>query len=107
MTPDEFRRAQDEAMANGGSVPVGDLVLCDFCDEDLTTDSRSGGFMFSSMAAGPCCAAEKEKSIRGYREERFITARCPEGVSFADWVRAMRGPNAAFKVTRLHGGGAR
>lgn len=97
---DEFRRAVDEAMANGGAVPVGRLVLCDFCDADLTNDNRSGGFMFQSKAVGPCCAAEREVSIRGYGEERFIRARCPEGIAFADWVRGMRGPSAAITVTR-------
>jgi hypothetical protein len=103
---EEFRRAADEAMTNGGTVPVGDLVLCDFCDEDLTADPRSGGFIFSSSGVGPCCADRREVSIRGYGEERYITARCPEGVSFADWVRGLRGPDAALRVTKFHGGAA-
>jgi hypothetical protein len=104
MTPDEFRRAQDEAFANGGAVPVGDLVLCDIDSTDLTADTRSGGYMFGSYAVGPCCAEGHEARVRGCGEQWNIRARCPEGVSFADWVRAMRGPDAAFTVTKFHGG---
>jgi hypothetical protein len=87
-----------------GSVPIGGTVLCDACDTDLTADPRSGGYLFGSYAYGPCCAGERLVTIRGYNEEHFIRARCPEGVSFADWVRGMRGPNAAITITP---GGAR
>jgi hypothetical protein len=104
MTPDEFRRAQDEALANGGAVPAGDLVLCDIDSTDLTGDSRSGGYMFGSYAVGPCCAQAHEARVRGNGEQWNILSRCPDGVSFADWVREMRGPDAVFKVTRLRGG---
>lgn len=82
-----------------GAVPVGDTVLCDIDSTDLTADPRSGGFMFDSYAVGPCCAESYEASARGYGEEDHIRARCPEGVSFADWVRALRGPDAAITVT--------
>jgi hypothetical protein len=105
-SPDEFRTAVDEAFASGGSVPVGDLVLCDIDDTDLTADARSGGYMFGSYAVGPCCAAAHEARVRGYGEEWNIRARCPEGVPFADWVRGMRGPDAAVTVTRFRAGGA-
>lgn len=73
-----------------GVIDMGRTVLCDFCDTDLTDDDRSGGFMFSSYATGPCCAARRLESIRGYGEEHLIRSRCPEGISFADWVRSMR-----------------
>jgi len=98
---DEFRRAVDAAMLSGGTAPLGDLVLCDFCDEDLTRDPRTGGFMFGSKAVGPCCSAGSLARIKGYGEEWNIRGRCPDGVSFADWVRGMRGPGAAVKVTRI------
>ena len=75
------------------------LVLCDIDDTDLSDDTRSGGFMFGSYAVGPCCAERYLESIRGYGEEWNIRARCPEGVSFADWVRDMRGPDAAITIT--------
>lgn len=97
---DNLREAIDEVLRSGGVVPVGRVVLCDFCDEDLTEDTRSGGFLFQSKAVGPCCAEKSLVSIRGYGEERFIRGRCPEGVSFADWVRGLRGPDAAVRVSR-------
>lgn len=95
-----MRREIDQAFLSGGTVPVGRVVLCDFCDEDLTEDTRSGGFLFQSKAVGPCCAEKSLVSIRGYGEERFIRGRCPDGVSFADWVRGLRGPDAAVRVSR-------
>jgi hypothetical protein len=94
-----------EALAEGGPafIPVGRNVLCDIDDTDLTSDPRSGGFMFGSYAIGPCCAEEYERKVRSYGEEDHICGRCPEGVSFADWVRGMRGPDAAITVEPLRG----
>jgi hypothetical protein len=90
-----------EALASGepAVIPAGRDVLCDFCDEDLTADTRSGGFMFGSKAVGPCCAEKSEASIKGYGEEWNIRDRCPAAISFADWVRGMRGPDAAITIT--------
>lgn len=96
-----FSEAVSAAFAQGAAsfIPLGRTVLCDSCDKDLTDDPRSGGFLFQSKAFGPCCAERLAASIRGYGEERFIRGRCPEGVSFADWVRGMRGPDAGIRVT--------
>jgi hypothetical protein len=93
--------AMEAAMEFGipGSVPVGDTVLCDIDDTDLTADPRPGGFLFDSYAVGPCCAERYEASARGYGELDHIRARCPAWMSFADWVRAIRGPDAAITVT--------
>jgi hypothetical protein len=90
-----------EALESGGpaSIPLGDVVLCDNDDTDLTADPRSGGFLFGSYAIGPCCAEAYMENVRRYGEEDHIRARCPEGMSFADWVRAIRGPGAAITVT--------
>lgn len=97
------RETARDALAAGQDavVPLGDEVACDICDEDLTADPRSGGFLFGSYAYGPCCAMEGLARIRGYGEEWNIRAWCPAGVSFADWVRGMRGPDAA--ITIMHG----
>ena len=96
-----IHEAYAEALDRGGpaSIPLGDAVLCDACDTDLTADTRSGGYLFGSYAYGPCCAEKRLVTIRGYGEEDHIRARCPEGVSFADWVRGMRGPDAAITIT--------
>jgi len=95
-----IHKAYFDALDAGGpaEIPVGRVVLCDACDTDLTDDPRSGGYLFGTYAYGPCCADERLKSIRGYGEEWNIRARCPEGVSFADWVRDMRGPEAAIVI---------
>ena len=96
-----IQQAYAEALAAGGpaEIPLGRNVLCDIDDTDLTDDARSGGFLFGSYAVGPCCAERYLATVKGYGEERFIRARCPEGVSFADWVRGMRGPGAAITIT--------
>jgi hypothetical protein len=68
-------------------VETGDWVECDLCAKDLTNDPTSGGFMFGPKGVGPCCAARLEATARRVGEEAYITARCPEGKSFADWIR--------------------
>jgi hypothetical protein len=103
-------QAYADALASGqpAVIPLGETVLCDIDDTDLTADPRSGGYLFGSYAVGPCCAERYEVSIRGYGEEWNIRGRCPEGTSFADWVRGLRGPDAAIRVTPgLPGRGAR
>jgi hypothetical protein len=96
-----IHQAYADALDTGApaAIPVGQSVLCDFCDADLTSDTRSGGFMFGSYAVGPCCSVRREVSIRGYGEEWNIRARCPAGISFADWIRDLRGPDAAITIT--------
>jgi hypothetical protein len=96
-----IHEAYAKALAAGGpaQIPLGESVLCDFCDTDLTASNDSGGYLFGSYAVGPCCAEKRLESIRGYGEEHLIRARCPEGVSFADWVRGLRGPAAAIIIT--------
>lgn len=98
---DEIRGAYVNALASGEDavIPLGRNVACDSCDEDLTDDTRSGGYMFGSYAIGPCCVERHEARVRGYGEEWNIRARCPEGTSFADWVRDLRGPEASITIT--------
>lgn len=68
-------------------VEPGDTVLCDYCNEDYTKSSTSGGLLFQSKAACPSCAPRIQREAEGHGETNFIRARCPEGKSFADWVR--------------------
>ena len=114
MTGNPFEEPFTEAVAQGldggtpAPIPLGRSVVCDYCNEDMTDDPRAGGFTVDGFggiyAAGPCCAARREASIRACGEERFIRARCPDGTTFADWVRGMRGPQAAIRITPvLHG----
>lgn len=95
------------AATDGGApapIPVGRTVICDCCTEDMTDSPRSGGFTFAGFggvwAAGPCCAALEEARMRASGAWSLFKDRCPPGMPFADWVRAMRGPGAVIKVTR-------
>ncbi len=94
------------ALAQGDDtrIPLGGTVLCDGCDEDFTSSDRAGGFLFGSYAYGPCCVIKMLASIKGYGEEWNIKARCPDGMSFAGWVRWLRGPDAAIQITHGRGG---
>lgn len=98
---DDMHRHFTDAPGTGENtvIPIGDLVACDACNEDFTNSDRSGGFLFRSYAYGPCCQEKQLRSIRGYGEEWNIRARCPAGMSFADWVRHLRGPDAAITIT--------
>ena len=92
----------DNAFTNTGEkVPLGDLVVCDVCNQNYTGSTESGGFIFGSYGYCPMCAEEGLANIRKYNEEQFIRARCPEGVSFADFVREYRGPDAFVRVSQL------
>lgn len=59
------------------SIPVGDIVLCDSCNADYTDSEETGGILFHGSAYCPKCAGRFPKSHD----------RCPDGKSFADWVR--------------------
>lgn len=69
---------------------VGEDVLCDFCGGDFTKSDAIGGLLFCGKAVCPSCAPETEADAKDYDEEPFITARCPEGKIFAEWVRELR-----------------
>jgi len=64
-------------------INLGDMVACDYCNQD---SFESGGIYFSGYAICPKCSVGALKTIVECDEEEFITARCPEGKSFHDWV---------------------
>lgn len=84
-------------------ISVGDYVECDICATVLTDDPRSGGFLFGGKGVGPCCADRVEQRARAAGEERFITARCPEGESYADWCRRVLRDGQPGVITILTG----
>lgn len=89
-----------QAQANPGTpVLASDVVVCDWCDDDYTNRADQGGFIFQSKATCPKCAPQFEADATKFGEQRYIRARCPDGMSFADFVRAYRGPDAAIKVS--------
>jgi len=91
----------DEAGRTGAPIPIGDLVVCDVCDADFTTDNSIGGFVFGSYAYCPRCAEKHMAKIREYGEAHLIKARAAPGETFADFVRRYRGPNAAIQISKL------
>ena len=80
-------------------IPIGDNVVCDFCNADYTTSEESGGFVFSGNGVCPKCAPKSMLNIKKYNEEKYIDALCPEDMSFGDFIRKYRGPNACIRIT--------
>lgn len=96
--PEDLHSKWGEAEETGDPIPIGQVVVCDGCDRDFTRSDESGGFIFGSYGYGPCCADRMMQTIRRYAEEHLIRAHCPEGVSFADFIRQYRGPDAAIQI---------
>ncbi len=69
------------------NLDVGHRVFCDSCNREFTGSKEGGGIQFQSKAIGPCCAEHWERAAVKHNETGFIRARCPDGKSFADWVR--------------------
>ncbi len=83
---------------------LGDRVYCDYCNKDYTDSKESGGIIFGSKAICPECAPEALNRIRGYNEEHFIKAYCPEKMSFHQFVVDYRGDNNKVKFITLDKG---
>lgn len=81
---DDFSKIFPDAVTI--EVDPGDSVVCDICDEDFTSRTDSGGFLFLSRGVCPLCAADFEAKIED-GERQYIRARCPPGMAFSDWVR--------------------
>lgn len=97
--PPQMKALWEKAEANPGMrVPVGANVVCDVCAADWTERTEPGGFIFESKAYCPPCASRAEPEIKRYGEEWAIRARCPADQSFADFVRAYRGPDAWVEI---------
>jgi hypothetical protein len=80
-------------------IDVGNTVICDICGKDWTNRTETGGWLFASSAYCPDCATpEKYQAIKGYHEEKYITALCPERLSFKDWVLSLRGGDNTVKI---------
>lgn len=98
--PKALQQAYADAFAKPETdIPVGRTVVCDFCSVDYTDRPEIGGFIFTAKGCCPTCAPNLLRQIARYREEKFITAICAGDMSFADFIRATRGPDASIKVT--------
>lgn len=96
------RKARDvwAAAFNQPGTPqsLGRIVICDRCDGDWTDRPESGGLIVGSHANCPDCEAAVRAGLKDFGEEH-LAVLCLPGISFADWVRALRGPQAFVKVT--------
>lgn len=73
-------------------IDIGDMVVCDICNEDYTDNTlATGGFIFQSQAVCPTCSPRFLDSIEKYKEQRFIRTHCKQFQTFADFVREYRG----------------
>jgi hypothetical protein len=77
---------------------VGEVVVCDACNDDYTDSTDSGGFLFGSHAYCPKCAKRSIERIKGYGEEKYIKDYCPEGMSFRDWCLKLRNGDNTIKT---------
>ena len=97
---EDLDRKWDEAARTGQAIPIGDLVVCDVCNDDMTASPAIGGFIFGTYAYCPKCAASHLTKIREYGEEHMIRARAKPGEAFADFVRRDRGPDSTIRIIK-------
>ena len=75
----------------GGMMNEGRTVVCDMCPRDWTDNPAPGGLLYGTMAVCPVCEP-------GYAGEPEVRVTCPEGMSFADFIRAYRGGDLVIAV---------
>lgn len=91
----------EEAVRTGEQVDIGDLVVCDSCNDDYTCSLKCGGLIFGSKAYCPTCTPRLLNDVEKYGEQRYIRAHCRQLQTFADFVREYRGGNNSIKATIL------
>lgn len=79
-------------------IDLGNKVFCDVCNGDFTNSDEQGGFVFGSKGYCPKCAKERLPAIKGYSEENYIKAFCPENMSFKDFILKYRNGNNFIRV---------
>jgi hypothetical protein len=88
------------ALKPGTEIDIGRLVACDDCGTDYTDAKDTGGFIWHNRASCPECADRKFKALP---TQQLLTLmrkglHCPSAMSFADFVREVRGENAKIKI---------
>lgn len=68
-------------------IEVGSSVYCDYCNKDFTNSPKSGGVLLGSYAVCPDCTPKLIQDAVRDGELGRVKGKCPEGMSFADWVR--------------------
>lgn len=99
--PQQLTEAWDKAFATGEPIDVGDIVVCDVCNDDYTARDDVGGFIHGSYAHCPPCAARHEPGIVEFGEAHLIRARAAADEPFRAFVLRMRAGNNTLRVRRL------
>lgn len=79
-------------------IDIGNTVICDSCNKDFTNLEDTGGILFGTYAYCPDCTPRMLRSIKKYGEQRYIKARCPEGMQYRHWILQLRGGNNRIVV---------
>jgi len=74
-------------------IDIGDMVLCDICNDDYTNSDVHGGILVGSYAVCPSCAPDFQDSD----DEPRI--HCPAGMRFRDWVLRLRDGRNTIEIT--------
>lgn len=88
-------------MSTRVELDMGRTVLCDICNEDFTDSPIRGGMLFSTYAVGPCCTPRIYQSALDNGELQQVRARCPDGMTFGDWCRELRGGDNSIVIEVL------
>lgn len=80
------------------TIDIGEDVMCDWCGDDYTNSEESGGITFGSKACCPACEGKVEASAINYGETHLLGERCPEGMSFKNWVLKLRGGDNTIRI---------
>jgi hypothetical protein len=79
-------------------IDIGNTVLCDLCNGDYTESDEQGGVLFGSYALCPKCAPQRVEAAKESGNEDEISAQCPEGMSFREWVLQLRGGDNTIRI---------
>ena len=79
-------------------IDIGDVVLCDDCNEEYTESEAQGGILFGSRAICPSCTPKWEENAVKFDEEEYITDRALPGETFHSFIMRIRGGDNTIKI---------
>ena len=82
-------------------IDIGETVVCDQCSQDYSHSGEPGGLIVGSHAVCPRCEAGIRKLLKEFREENTVTAECPKGTSFRDFILAYRNGDNAIRISSV------
>ena len=82
----------DEAEKTGEPIDVGNIVVCDVCNDDYTDSDEKGGFLFRSYAYCPKCAKKDTRTLKNMEKTEM---------TFSQFVLGLRGGNNTIQIRRL------